>query len=235
MEFELDEGHWLFPIFDFTGRSFGIGRWTFLSDCPIKLQIKTSGLQNLPWFLLFPNNEPPFLLPVHWWWDRMWKMWQMEGWPTWKYYFLLTHHLLLASMGAPIWSALTKLTPPPLLQNLSFDLKFERIRERKCRKVLYYNALVWISPYEFPWEQSEVESWRWHDGESGLNWDVSFRNGHHLLLHKGTLHQKNPCREYIPEDISGGEGRHKCTSIASAIFFDWLQFHFLLLFVSTAF
>ena len=91
----------------------------FIQWPAIKPQIKTFRTSKPFFFSTFPNNEPPFLLPVHWWWDRMWKMWQMVGWPTWKYYFLLTHHLLLASMGAPIWSALTKLAP---LQNLSFDL-----------------------------------------------------------------------------------------------------------------
>ena len=51
MEFELDEGHWLFPIFDFTGRSFGIGRWTFLSNGPIKPKLRFSGFERL--LLLF--------------------------------------------------------------------------------------------------------------------------------------------------------------------------------------
>ena len=116
MEFELDEGHWLFPIFDFTGRSFGIGRWTFLSNGPIKPKIKIFRIWKVfTSFLLFPN-QAPLPLPAHWWWDSMWKMWQMVGQPTWKYYFLRTPHLLLASMGDPIWSALTKLA----IQNLLF-------------------------------------------------------------------------------------------------------------------
>ena len=143
----------------------------FIQWPAVKPEIKT--FRTSKPFLLFPFNEPAFLLPVHWWWDRMWKMWQMVGGATWKYYFLLTPPFITrTSMGAPICSALTKLAPRPK----SF---FKRVRERKCRKVLCYDVGN-ISPYEFPWEQSEVESWRWHDGEFSLNWDVSFRNGHHL-------------------------------------------------------
>ena len=176
MEFELDEGHWLFLIFDFTsypGHLASEDGPFFIQWPAVKLpKIKTFRTSK-PSFLLFPCNEAAFLLPVHWWWDRMLKMWQIVGRPTWKYYFLTTPHLLLS----PVW----ELPFGQHLQNLPPHPKyfFKRIRERNCRKVLCYEVGN-ISPYEFPWERWEVESWRWHDGEFSMNWDVSFRNGHHL-------------------------------------------------------
>ena len=113
----------------------------FIQWPAVKPEIKT--FRTSKPFLLFPFNEPAFLLPVHWWWDWMWKMWQMVGGATWKYYFLLTPHLLLG----PVW----ELPFAQHLQNLPLDQNLSsKGSERENAEKFCVTTLVIFPPMNFP-------------------------------------------------------------------------------------